>query len=279
MLWFQRFFPAFMVLVPLAFTLIAGRHPERAHDDVPQRTRRLRVATLIALALHVTVQAWTESDPTGLRALRAAWPVGFGTGAFMLIWFALASPALQARQPGWRPMPHHGSPEPVRSASLTRRDTTTPISRGAWILGWALFGVCAGAVAWSIGKGAPAMLVLGLGWWLGFSVFGSRSSLIEAEPMDAAGSPELSEAWASLRSFKAWCFYSLGLLATIGFAGVAVLTVFAPDMAGMSGAALGTAAGIAGGVFGTIGSVRRARVNALLQELGTREANGPTRTT
>ncbi len=66
MLWFQRFFPAFMILVPLAFTLIAGRHPERAHDDAPHHTRRLWIVTLIALALHVTVQAWTESDPTGL---------------------------------------------------------------------------------------------------------------------------------------------------------------------------------------------------------------------
>ncbi len=40
MLWFQRFFPALMVLFPLAFTLITARHPERAHDDVPQHTRR-----------------------------------------------------------------------------------------------------------------------------------------------------------------------------------------------------------------------------------------------
>ena len=110
MLWFQRLFPAFMVLVPLAFMLIAGRHPERAHDDAPQRTRLLWLATLTALALHVTVQAWIESDPTGLRALRAAWPVGFGTGAFMLIWFGFASPALQARQVA----------SSTRSASLSR---------------------------------------------------------------------------------------------------------------------------------------------------------------
>ena len=34
------------------------------------------------------------------------------------------------------------------------------------------------------------------------------------------------------------------------------------------------AGGIAGGVFGTVASIRRARINALLQELGEREGNG-----
>ena len=185
MIWFQRLFPAFMVLFPLAFTLLAGRHPERAHDDVPQLMRRLWVATLIALALHIGMQSWIESDPTGLNLLRAAWPVGFGVGPFMVLWFGFAGRALQARQPGYRPMPNSRSREPVRSASLTRRDATSPLPRGAWVLGWTLFGLCVGAVGWSIAKGAPAMLMLGLFWWIGFSVFGSRASQVEAEPMDA----------------------------------------------------------------------------------------------
>lgn len=275
MLWFHRLFPTFMILFPLAFTLFAGRHPERAHDDVPQRMRRLWFATLLALGLHVGMQAWIESDPTALELLRRAWPVAFGIGPFFVLWFVFAGPALQARQPGYRPMPHPGSPEPVRSASLVRRDSSCPISRGAWILGWTLFGLCSGAIAWSIAQGAPAMLVLGLGFWLGMGVVGSRSSLIEAEPMDAAGSPELAEAWASLRRFKSWIFYVAGLLGTVCFAGVAVMTVYAPDVAGMSGAVIGTAGGIAGGVFGTMASVRRARINELLQKLGASEVTGP----
>jgi hypothetical protein len=142
-------------------------------------------------------------------------------------------------------------------------------------VGWIVFGLCVGATFWAIAQGAPAMLMLGLAFWIGLGVFGSRGTLTEAEPMDMAGSPELAEAWASLRGFKAWCFYGIGLVGTIGFAAVAVVTVYAPGVAGMSGALFGTAGGIAGGVFGTMGSVRRARVNALLQELAGNEANGP----
>jgi hypothetical protein len=278
MIWFLRLFPAFMILFPLGFTLFAGRHPERASDEGTQLMRRLWSVTLAAITIHIAVVALTETDPEAWRLLRAAWPVGFGTGSFMVIWFGFAMKALQARQPGYRNLPNPGSPEPVRSASLTPRDTTSPVPRGAWFAGWAVFGLCAGATGWALLQGVPSMLILGLAFWLGMGVFGSQASLTEAEPMDTAGSPELAEAWGRLRSFKAWCFYGMGLIGTIGFAAVAVITVFAPGVAGMSGAIFGTAGGIAGGVFGTMASVRRARVNALLQELGTREANGPAQT-
>ena len=272
MLWFQRLFPVLMILFPLIFTLLTGRHSERAHEDARQRMRAVWGATLAALALHVGMEVWIESNPDGPTLQRFAWTTGFSIAAFFTLWFGLATPALQARHPGWRAMPHPGSTEPVRSASLTRRDTCNPVSRGAWALGWTLFVLCVVVVAWSISNGAPGMLVLGLGWWLGMSVFGSRGSLIEAEPMDAAGSAELAEAWAGLRRFKAWGFFALGLLGTIGFAVVSVLAVLAPRMAGMSGAVIGIGAGIAGGIFGTMGSVRRARVNALFQELSARES-------
>jgi len=278
MFWFLRLYPAFMILFPLAFVLFSGRHPERAHDDVPQRMRVLWIVSLTALAVHLAGVALIESDPEGWRILRAAWPVGVGTGLFFVLWFGFGVPALQARQPGYRNMPNPGSPEPVRSASLTRRDTTSPISRGAWVIGWTVFGLCVGATVWAIAMGAPAMLMLGLTFWLGMGVFGSRGSLTEAEPMDMAGSPELAEAWARLRGFKAWGFYGIGLVGTIGFAVVAVVTVFVPDVAGMSGAIFGTAGGVAGGVFGTIASIRRARVNSLLQQLGADEAKGPAQT-
>jgi hypothetical protein len=274
MIWFNRLFPPFMVLFPLVFVLCTRAHPKRARDDAPRRMQRLWLVTLIALALHLVVQPWLESNPGSLEVLRRAWPLVLGTGGFMMIWFAFAMPALQAKHPGWRNLPNQGSPEPVRSASLTPRNTTSPISRGTWIMGWTLFGLCTGAIGWAITEGAPSVLLLSIAWWLGFSVYGSRASQVEAEPMDAAGSPELAEAWASLRSFKAWCFFSIGLLAMLGFAAVAVVTVYAPQSAGMSGAVLGTAGGIAGGVFGTVASIRRARINALLQELGEREGNG-----
>lgn len=274
-MWFLRLFPAFMILFPLAYTLFAGKHPDRANDDAAQRMRRLVVVTAVLLAVHVAVMVLLGNDPDRFRVLRQAWPVGFGTGMFFVVWFGFAMPALQARQPGYRPMPHAGSPEPVRSASLTPRDTNIPLPRGAWVLGWTLFGLCVGATVWAIVKGAPALLLLGWGFWLGMGVFGTRASQVEPEPMDASGSPELAEAWASLRRFKAWSFWALGLVGSMGFACVAVLTVFRPDIAGISGGVLGTAAGVTGGIIGTMGSVRRARVNALLQELGAREAERP----
>lgn len=265
MLWFHRLFPFFMIVAPLVFTWFVRVDPEHRREDLSRRTRRLWVVTAAALAIHGAVRFGLETAAVESRALTMVWTQAFSLFCFFALWFGLALPVLQSRQPGWGSTT--GARHVSRSASLKPRESIEVLPRSALILGWVVFAVCSIVVGWSISLGAPWLLALGLAWWIGMGVFASKASALEPEPLDERGSATLVEAWERLRRFKAWSFFLLGLMATIGFTAVAVAVIVAPQHAGRAGAAVGIAAGLAGAVLGGLASVRRARVNALLEEL------------
>jgi len=266
MIWFQRLFPVFMVLWPAAFSVFVEPHRD-ADARAPVLARRLWLATLAALLVHAGVQAWIEAALPPQHWLRSGWPTAYAVSASMILWFGFGVPALVARDPGWRAP--RAAPE--RSAALAPRHLHHPVPRAAWVAGWIVFALCAGASLWAVLAGAHAAILLGLAWWVFMAGFGARRTVLEAEPLDREGTPELARQYAALRAFKAWCFYALGLAGTVCFSAVALLTVAHPPLAGWAGAALGTTLGLFGAVFGTLASVRRARANRLLHER-TREA-------
>lgn len=271
MIWFARLFPAFMLLWPAVFTLFV--RPRRSASEARARTARLWWATGAFLVLHAGVEALLETQLPERHSLRVGWVPFISVCGSMLLWFSFAMPALQARQPGWNDAQRAAGtggrdPRPaVRSASLQPRHVIHPIPRRAWAVGWSLCGLCTAAMIWSFTRGVTPWVAFGLSFWVFSGYFGGRLTVMEPEPLDPRGSPELQRAYARLRSFKAWGLYWFGLSGTTVFTAVAVILAVRPDVGGWVGAILGCAIGVAGGVFGTVGSIRRAGVNALLAEL------------
>lgn len=275
MLWFHRLFPAAMFLWPAALVLCLRPHPTRALAEAPERSRRVLAATAVALLVHAVVRATIERS----TSLPAFWGVGWtpfaATFGSMLLWFRFAVPALAARQPGWSAEAGVERPEArpgpsVRAASLEPRHRADPVPLGAWVAGWALCVLAAGASVWAILRGVSPALLAGLCFWLFAGPLGARASLLEPEPMDERGSPELREAYARLRALRSWGFFWFGLLGTLFFAGVAVATALEPRAAALAGGIGGAAFGLLGAAFGTLASLRRARIESLRQELGAR---------
>lgn len=263
MIWFQRLFPAFMLLWPALLTSCVKRHPTLAAPDAERALRRLWVFTALALVVFTAVQVALELTLPERHGLRAGWPIVVGSAGSMALFFRAAMPALIARSPGWG---GPGARPATRTASLEARDGADLLPRWAMPLGWIVCALCAAVMAWAISRGAPAALLLGLGFWLGMGL-GCRAAAREPEPLDAQASASVREAYRSARRLRAWGFWSLGLAGTLCFTVVAALAVERPMTAGLAGAVGGTLIGVAGGVFGTVASISRARINTALHEL------------
>ena len=272
---FYNLFPAFMLAFPAVFTLFVKRHPELSRPD-GGATRRLWLFTAIALLVHAAVQTWFATSYSGPEMLPRTWPLLVAVGGNMFIWFRFAMPVLASRQPGWRGEgPAVQTASPVRTASLVARDRQEPvIGRTAWIVGWGLFAACTGVIIWAITQGAHPLLCLGLGFWLGMGVAGAASTFVEPEPLDPEGSTAIIEAYAKLRAFRQWGFYGMGLAGTLVFTGIAVLTVYVPQSAGLAGGIAGSVFGVLGGVFGTMASIYRVKVNNAVAEAHADEGGG-----
>lgn len=274
MIWFDRLFPVFMVVHPLFFAIFVKTKQTAAEPSELQRLmRRLFAATGFALFLHIGVQMALEATHPERDLMRAAWPTLIGTLGCILIWGLFAAPAMAAKNAAWgndsvgeSPLTSAKAGAPTRSASLKPRHLSDPISARAWGFGWTLFGACTLVTIWSIAAGAPALLLLGLGWWVGMAVFGARQNLMEAEPRDQMGSEAVDESYRSLRAFRSWSFYWLGLAGTVAFTFTAAMVLLWPGTSGMIGAILGTSLGAAGAIFGVLASFRRVRINELLLE-------------
>ena len=275
MLWFHRLFPPALMLTAVVFTHLVKRRPGKQTPDERPLLLRLWIATALFIGLHVIVETLLESTlPTG-AALRNLWPTLIAVVGCVSLWTHFAGPALAAREPGYRPLPIEppaddeveAAPGPaVRSASLRARHDVAEISPRTWALGWGTFGLSAVATAWAVAEGAHPAMLLGLGWWLLMSFWGARATRMEPEPMDPAGSPELAASYATNRAFRSWIFFALGLSGTVGYACIAVTLLAWPAAASMLGAVIGSSLGIAGGVFGIVASVHRAKAQALLHE-------------
>jgi len=270
MRYFNFFFPLSMILFPLIFSLFVRSHPDPRDPD-PKATVA-RVARLrrwlwmgTAAAVFVFLGAYLFISPRGASFL---WILAFP------LWFAITVPLLQAKDRGWlmteRPQ--------ARAATLERRDVAPSglaiVRLLAWILWLALFVLA----LWPFLTGQSEW---NTAWFLMFSAFGAgwllmgglgtRLSVLEAEPMDVGGSPELARGYESLRRYKIWGWFGVSTMAMLAFSLPPVLLARDPEgwlyAAIWVGAGGGAFVGLLGGVFGVTADVRRTRLNRLYQDL------------
>ncbi|MBN1477192.1 hypothetical protein JXA47_10595, partial [Candidatus Sumerlaeota bacterium] len=221
-----------------------------------------------SLALHQVLFWWVNP----------AWAQQTWVLCFAL-WFGLAMPLWRAKNPDL----YRGAPEELaqRSAPLRPREPVVPIGV-LWVgfLVWGLVVAFTITAALTRDQGLALMHLMifdfsGLFFLFGFAM-GSRRISLEPEPMDAGNSPELREAYESLRHAKGWAFFTLGFLGMLAF--VVPPALLAWDHEGLLmpailiGALGGTAVGIAGGITGGVLGMRRARITAMLREIAQRSS-------
>jgi hypothetical protein len=274
--WFALLFPPLLLVMPLVSSLFVSVSPIEPGDPENRRTRIRRwslalwAGTLASLALH-QILFWWISPPWAQQA----WVLCFA------LWFGLAMPLWRAENPDL----FCGAPEGLaqRSAPLRPRKPVVPL-RALW-LGFLVWGL---AVALTIASALTReqeqhvalthLLIFdlsGLVFLLGFAM-GSRRISLEPEPMDAGNSPELREAYESLRHAKGWAFFTLGFLGMLAFVLPPALLAWDQENllmpAVLIGAIGGTVVGIAGGIVGAVLGMRRARITAMLREISARSA-------
>ena len=272
MLWFDRLYPACLILAP-ALVALCVKAVDEQRDRARERALVVRLwgFTVAALSVHVALQLAFDGGLLEQQGLRRGFTTAFPLLTFFPLWFACASPLLALRNPGWRAAQ---ALQPVqRSASLAPRHTHDPVSRGTWVAGWTVFAGCVAGTIWAVVQAGHPLLLLGLAFWPAFAA-GARASRLESEPRDAAGSPELAAAWAGYRSFRAHAFLVCGSGGSLMFASAGVLMAVRPEAAGLVGGLGGALVGVAGGVFGTLASFKRARIQRLLAELASHDPAG-----
>lgn len=294
MRWFDLIFPVAMLAFPLVFLLLSPRGPGNAQNEALRNHARgltLLLAGLTVALITVHVLLWANN-------------LGFARYMFVgffPLWFGLAMPALSARNPDFAAA--HPTGTAVRRASLAPRDNTPLAPRWMWTLSaliGAAFVIGTAIRPWGAAEfftdlfGSPVAAFEGTvrsTWLRSMIVQISSMALLfpmlflcmnmvrrEPEPLDARSSPELLESYASLRRFKAqamlWLF---GVGMNLLFGACFMLMAWLPSdsrtttyILAIGGGAAGSALGIAGGVIGTVASMRRARINALIRSLDAR---------
>lgn len=280
MFWFDLLFPPLMILFPGLF-ILAVRTPPDVTIDRP-RVRTLTTALWLCTTLALAVFGLAFAVWPGHAVARHLW---------VLCWlpFGVILALLPAKNPNYQA---HDPATAARTASLANRERANPIGRGWWLLAWAMWTIGVGGVCLRLAGGQESIgwprwmlsLLLPLlaafcpilAWW------GVRRTLVEPEPMNSGGSLELAEEYARNRRFRAWSFYGLfGLAMPSVFLAVAFAAVWLPmtpatgAALGIGGAVAGSLVGVAGGIFGTVASIRRARINALLRRLESGSSNSP----
>lgn len=221
--WFDRLFPAAMIVTPAVIALCTRRHERLARDDAGPLMRRLLIATLAALVVFGGVQWLLETTHEARTGLRASWSIVSAVLGFQFLWFRGAMPALAARDPGWRPT--HDTP--VRSASLEPRHLDGALPTRTWVAAWTVYAALVAASLWAAASGAPWLLVTGL-MCFPASAWGACSAAFEPATLDPRGSAELARAYRELRQWKARGFVLFGLFGSAVFAATMVLIVVEP---------------------------------------------------
>ena len=266
---FDFAFTLAMILFPAGFTLFI--RPRWAPGDDRRKlatvfTRRLWLATILCVLAYVALYFWQPAVAY------------FMWLAFFPLWFFLAMPLVRLRKPEWGPLERG----PQRSASLVRRDRLPPELVAGWVavvVLW-LFLLCGALLGLAVFAREPAP------WWLLFFNFAAgaelwvlnwamRRSLIEPEPVSAGDSEALVAEREGFRRFKLYGWLWLALAAMLIFSLPPLLLIWYGDAALtwaiVVGAGGGALAGIGGGVFGTLASLRRAKINRLCLEAGARD--------
>lgn len=285
------FVPA-MLVVPLVFAALV---PNRAADD-SARIKARGLLTVLALSTAVLLAVWLGLVLVGRGLSGAMIIAGFWWPWFFPLWFFLAMPAINAKNPSWGWTIGGGSASGgVRTASLVNRERTSPVTRAMWAVPVLVFVLLLAAVA------ARGLMPFGAGpypgdsavdpeaaratyaeaersrWLLSLVVFGSvfgfllailprslRRTLSEPEPMDAAGSAELAELYARQRRKRVLgLFWGLGTMAPLFMGSFTALQVWYPQDGsawGLVGGVGGSILGVCGAVFGTWMTAERAKI-------------------
>jgi hypothetical protein len=297
-----------MLISPLAFAALV---PNRAVDDA-SRIKARGLLLVLAISTAALLAIWLGLVLTGVRFPQAMLVAGFWWPWFFPLWFFLAMPAIIAKSPHWGWTVGGGSASSgIRTASLVNRERTSPVTRAMWAVPITIVVLVVAAIAarglmpFGVGPypgdSAVDPEAAGLvyaesersGWLLALgvscSVFGLllailprslRSTLAEPEPMDARGSAELAELYASQRRKRVLgLFWGVGTVLPLCVGSFSALQVWFPSagsMWGLVGGVGGTMLGIGGAIFGTWMTVERARiaeVRARLEERGTTTAS------
>jgi len=265
---FDNVFTLSMILFPAVFTLfVRPKKPLATLQPASTKfARMLWLSTGIAIAVYLLLSLWQP---------RIAYFMWF---LFFPLWFLLAMPLLQARDPGWRPLARSN----LRTASLERRDVLPPRLRAGWIAIIGLWGLllCASV------SGLAFVVSESRQWWLLFFNlaaggelwlihWGMGRSLTEAEPTLPHETDALRAERTSLHRFKLLGWFIVATLVMLIFSLPPLLLIWYGDQALMwaiaVGAGGGTLTGIGGGVFGTIASIKRAKINRLCLESSLQE--------
>jgi|694.fasta_scaffold39441_5 hypothetical protein len=289
-----------LLLCPLAFAALV---PNRASNDADRIAVRGRLLTLGLVTLFV-LTLWLGLVLTGLRLPVAREIADFWWLWFFPLWFGLAMPAVARKRPDWRagafgrqgPSGMAGATGDLRTASLVNRERQSPVTRPMWALALLVSALAVGAIA---ARGmapfplaADAMGASGATeawraeqlsaaqrqqWTLLLVVVAAldllmlailprviRSTLADAEPMDAAGSDELAALYARQRRRRALgLFWLLGVVQPATLGAIFALVVWFPDAGslwGLLGGGVGTLLGLGGAIFGVRMTVERTRI-------------------
>jgi hypothetical protein len=272
--------------------------PNRASSDAKRELAKRLQWTLVLLTL-LALATWLGLVLIGARE---ALPLGHPLQQvsmhcwvlFFPLWFGLAMPCVQAKslaiQGAGSATSLGGMQGETRSASLVNRLRQHPLKTWEWIVGAALSIACLSIIA---ARGLAPFPTEGLSgtsqgaflrWLLALGIYSAcvvlqwiivpislRAMLLEPEPMDAEGSPELQEAYSSYRKQKARVlFWMIAVIVPVFLGGMVAVMVWTPGQSasmGLVGGIGGTLLGLCGAAFGSLMTHRRLQIDKLRLEL------------
>lgn len=272
-------FPPLMLLAPLVCVLFV-----RARGQTPAVSAEIRgkkvmlaVATAFCLLLWLgcTLQTTRSNAKVFAFASQFAWVL------FFPLWFLLAMPIVRVTMA--TPVTAGAPTAEVRVASLVSRARKHPIPRGLWTLCATLWlaGLAAIGTRWFGGPFATDAARNAFLWQLASHAFllalnafllpfCLRRMLLEPEPLDAHGSPELQRMYDELRASRIKSlFWVLGVAMPAMFALAFAIVAWTGvgEIAGWIGAIGGTAVGLGGATIGALSGLRRMRIAEFKQRL------------
>jgi hypothetical protein len=245
-----------------------------SHDIRGHWIRLLAAQTLILIC----AGAWLVLSPEAVRNSQLqSGSIGMATIGFHIIWWPFVFPLALRLDKSLRA---HGvlaplaQPGPVRTASLRARQVSeylpawsTPLEVALVVIGLTAVGARAltapdlhTPLLWSAGMFAffAVAFVIGYAFWIRFEVQQSYSPLQETATDDDI---------EAHRRFRIRAIYFLQIAAATTFFAVAAIVVevargtLSGPTAGLIGGTAGAVLGIGGGIFGTVASVRAARLH------------------
>lgn len=272
-------FPPLMLLAPLVCVLFVrarGTSPAVV-AEIRGRKVMLAVSTAFCLLLWLgcTLQTTRSDSKVFAFASQFAWAL------FFPLWFLLAMPIVRLATA--TPTTGNAPVAEVRVASLVSRARKHPISRGQWTLCVALWlaGLAALGARWFGGPFATEAARTAYLWQLATHAgllalnalvlpFSLRRLLLEPEPLDAHGSPELQRMYDELRASRIQSlFWALGVALPAMFATAFAIVAWTGigEIGGWIGGIGGSAIGLLGATIGALSGLRRMRIAEFKQRL------------